>query len=147
MKPPTTLRVRICGAPGWNFQGPKSRRRRARSQAGELIRYDASPHHWWPGSALVPLALAADDATGFIPLHGFLSGETTRGHFGRVRTMIEVHGLPEALCTDGLGTFGARSMRGQHDDVLNQFRWSLLSDKLLSNPPVSLPLLLHSPPP
>jgi hypothetical protein len=105
--------------------GPKPRRRWARSGAGELIHYDTSPHVWWPGCPHQPLALGVDDATRFIPIHGFLSGETTWEHFRGVRAMIETHGLPEAFYTDALGTFGARSLRHPGDDILSQFQRAL----------------------
>lgn len=105
--------------------GPKPRRRWQRSRSGELLQHDTSPHVWWPGAAMLPMALTIDDATRYICQATFLEAETTWAHFRHTRRLIEELGLPDAIYTDGLSVFGNRPPSHDGSELRSQFQRAL----------------------
>ena len=70
-----------------------------RSQEGELIQVDGSPHDWFEGRRK-PCSLLGyiDDATSKVMHLKFVENETTAGY-------LKMHGRPESLYTDRLSVF------------------------------------------
>lgn len=72
--------------------------RERRSQRGELIQIDGSPHDWFEGrSAKCCLLVFIDDATGELMELQFVDTETTLGYMTALQRYITRHGLPVAL--------------------------------------------------
>lgn len=105
--------------------GPKPRRRWQRTRSGELLQHDTSPHIWWPGGDMLPMALTIDDATRYICQATFLQAETTWAHFQHTRRLIEQLGLPDAIYTDGLSVFGNRPPSHDGSELRSQFQRAL----------------------
>ena len=89
---------------------PQHRCRRQRMpQEGMLLQLDGSPHAWLedrgPGMTLL---LAIDDATGTAPYALFQEQEDTRGYLTLLQGIIEGHGVPMAVYTDGHAVFQPR---------------------------------------
>ncbi len=86
---------------------PQHRRRRERrSQAGQLVQIDGSPHAWFEdrGPQLTLLA-AIDDATGRLEAAVFREQEDAQGYLLLVRQLVQHCGRPLALYHDRHGIF------------------------------------------
>ena len=94
---------------------PQHRRRRQRMpQEGTLLQLDGSHHLWLEGRGpWLTLLLAVDDATGTAPHALFQEQEDTRGYLSLLQGIIERHGVPMAVYTDGHAVFQPR--RGPPD--------------------------------
>lgn len=86
-----------------------SRRRRSRERAvaeGLLVQMDASPFFWLEDRGpYLHLHGAIDDATGRILGLCFREQEDTLGYFTVLRQIIDRHGVPRSLYTDGRNIF------------------------------------------
>ncbi len=94
---------------------PQHRCRRQRMpQEGMLLQLDGSHHLWLEGRGpWLTLLLAVDDATGTAPHALFQEQEDTRGYLSLLQGIIERHGVPMAVYTDGHAVFQPR--RGPPD--------------------------------
>jgi transposase len=80
--------------------------RARRSQVGELIQVDGSPHDWFEGrEARCSLLAFIDDATSRIMHLRFEPAETTMGYFRCVRDYVLRYGRPVAFYTDKYSVF------------------------------------------
>ena len=80
--------------------------RERRSQLGELIQIDGSPHDWFEGRApKCTLLVFVDDATGRLMQLLFAPAETTFAYFTAIEAYILRHGKPLALYSDKYGVF------------------------------------------
>ena len=86
-----------------------SRRRRSRSrmpQEGMLVQCDASPHEWLEDRySKLCLHGAIDDATGKVLGLYFRPNEDLLGYLHILKQMIESHGIPRSLYSDGHSIF------------------------------------------
>jgi len=86
-----------------------SRRRRSRSrmpQEGMLVQCDASPHEWLEDRySRLCLHGAIDDATGKVLGLYFRPNEDLLGYLHILKQMIESHGVPRSLYSDGHSIF------------------------------------------
>lgn len=96
--------------------------RERRSQEGELIQIDGSPHDWFEGrSPKCTLHLCVDDATGKIKAGHFAPTETLWGYFDLMRIYLKTHGRPLALYNDKHGVFRVNRSEALSGDGLTQF--------------------------
>lgn len=102
----------LAGAPK---RGPKPRRRWQCAAIGELWQHDSSPHAWWPTEHYPSLILTLDDHSRKILGGAFTPSDTTWAHFAHFRALLEKHGAPACLYTDGLTLFGHRSTADRLD--------------------------------
>ncbi|MEO0071555.1 MAG: ISNCY family transposase [candidate division WOR-3 bacterium] len=136
------LRAEANGSPKHHY--PIHRRQRERrTQFGELLFLDGSPHPWL-GLSLpsITLILATDDATGK-PLYGlFAPQETLNACFEVLYHVCHKYGLPSALYLDRASHFTTTRQGGiprfQRDDQLTHFEIAL---KTLAIEPI----FAHSP--
>jgi hypothetical protein len=103
---------------------PRTYRRFRRARIGELYQHDSSIHQWWPAPDKQYLLLTVDDHSGRNVAGTFVSAETTWNHFMHFRRAFEIHGLPDAIYTDGLSLFGPSSS-SDHSDPKSQFQRAL----------------------
>jgi hypothetical protein len=77
------------------------RRRERRSQAGQLVQIDASPHAWLEDRGpRLSLLSAIDDATGEVVAALFRAQEDAHGYLLMMRQLVERHGRPLAVYHD-----------------------------------------------
>jgi len=76
------------------------KRRKRRSQAGELVQTDASIHDWFGIGTRQALHGSIDDATGQITGLYMCKNECMLGYFEVYRRMVNVFGIPEATYAD-----------------------------------------------
>ena len=95
--------------------GPKPRRRWQCGALGELWQHDSSPHGWWPADTYPSLILTLDDHSRKILGGAFTPSDTTWAHFAHFRPILEKHGPPACLYTDGLTLFGHNSTADRLD--------------------------------
>ena len=80
--------------------------RQRRSQFGELVQIDGSPHDWFEGRApKCCLLVFIDDATSKIQGLRFEESETTAGYFRLTKDYLLTHGRPVAYYSDKYGVF------------------------------------------
>jgi len=96
-------------------RGPKPRRRWQCAAIGELWQHDSSPHPWWPADRYPSLILTLDDHSRKILGGTFAPSDTTWAHFTHFRPLLELHGPPAGLYTDGLSLFGHTSTADRLD--------------------------------
>jgi hypothetical protein len=96
-------------------RGPKPRRRWQCAAIGELWQHDSSPHPWWPAEHYPSLILTLDDHSRKLLGGTFTPSDTTWAHFTHFRPLLEAHGPPAALYTDGLALFGHTSTADRLD--------------------------------
>jgi transposase len=90
--------------------------RERRSQLGELVQIDGSPHDWFEGRRdKCCLLVFIDDATGRILQLRFEETETTDGYFMAMLGYIKQHGLPIALYSDKHGIFRVNAPETTHE--------------------------------
>jgi len=95
-------------------------RRTRRSQEGEMVQIDGSPHAWFEDRAPpCCLIISVDDATSKIKAARFEEQETTNGYFRLKKSYIEKHGLPLSLYSDRYGVF--RVNQGKNRTKKTQF--------------------------
>jgi len=107
-------------------RGPKPRRRWQCAAIGELWQHDSSPHPWWPAEHYPTLILTLDDHSRKILGGTFVPSDTTWSHFAHFRPLLEVHGPPACLYTDGLSLFGHTSTADRLD-TCSQFQRAFLA--------------------
>lgn len=100
-----TLRRWMMGAGLWKGRKRKSARihqsRERRSQYGELVQIDGSPHAWFEERGPKCCAYVfVDDATSNILQLRFEPTETTLGYFRCIASYVQSHGLPGAFYSD-----------------------------------------------
>ncbi len=79
-----------------------------------LLQLDGSHHLWLQHRGpWLTLLLAVDDATGTAPHALFQEQEDTRGYLSPLQSIIERHGVPMAVYTEGHAVFQPR--RGPPD--------------------------------
>ena len=105
-----TLRQLMIANGSWEAKrGKKARihqQRERRSQLGELVQIDGSPHDWFEGRReKCCLLVFIDDATGRILQLRFEETETTEGYFRAMLGYIKQYGLPMSLYSDKHGIF------------------------------------------
>ncbi|QDI91547.1 ISNCY family transposase [Salicibibacter halophilus] len=104
ISPATVRRIRV----GAQIKPKRKRRpsnvhrpRERRSQAGQLVQMDASPHHWLEDrSGRISLHAAIDDATGKVVGAVFRPEEDLKGYFMITQQMLELEGIPMSLYSD-----------------------------------------------
>ena len=80
--------------------------RARRSQYGELVQIDGSPHHWFEDRGpRCTLLVFVDDATGRIMQLLFEPEESTAGYMEGIRRYLQAHGRPVAFYSDKHGIF------------------------------------------
>ncbi len=106
---PTVSRwLRDAGLPSPHTRRPpRHRRRRERMpQAGLLVQFDASHHHWLAGRGpRLVLHGGIDDATNTVLAAIFREEEDAFGYFWILRDLVTAHGRPVALYSDRHGIF------------------------------------------
>jgi transposase len=86
--------------------------RERRSQFGELIQLDGSPHDWFEGRAnKCCLLVIIDDATSALLGLRFCHAETTQDYFALMDSYIKAYGLPMSAYTDKHGIFRINDKR------------------------------------
>ncbi len=115
-----TLRQLMIANALWNTKRRKSARihqqRERRSQLGELVQIDGSPHDWFEGRReKCCLLVFIDDATGKILQLRFEETETTRGYFKATLDYIKQYGLPIAFYSDKHGIFRVNTQETTHE--------------------------------
>lgn len=96
---------------------PQHRSRRERMpQAGLLLQWDASSHHWLgENGPRLSLVGAIDDATGVMVAATFRQQEDAQEYLLVLRSVVAIHGIPAAIYRDRHGIFERRE----------QERWTL----------------------
>jgi len=75
--------------------------RQRRENAGELVQFDASQHHWFHNDkAMYYLHGGIDDSTGIVTGAFFAKQETIYGYQMVLKQTIQNYGIPECLYTD-----------------------------------------------
>jgi len=93
-----------------------------RSQRGELIQIDGSPHAWFEKRGpLCCLLVAIDDATGEVMSARFVSAECTEGYFDLMEDYFKRHGRPLALYSDKHGIFRVNAVEAASGTGETQF--------------------------
>lgn len=100
-----TLRQWMIEAELWQAKGRRvcriHQQRPRRSQRGELVQIDGSPHDWFEGRGeRCCLLVFIDDATSELLALHFEPTETTAGYFKTARKHIAAHGLALAYYSD-----------------------------------------------
>lgn len=126
------LKISVETARQWmieaGFWYPKSTKgvrihpsRERRSQFGELVQIDGSPHDWFEGRGKkCCLLVIIDDATSALLGLRFCKAETTQDYFAVVENYFKQYGLPMAMYSDKHSVF--RINDKQHEDTrLTQF--------------------------
>ena len=122
----STVRTLMIEKGLWEPKKVKKKRifqyRERRSQKGELMQMDGSPHDWFEGRApKCSLIYTMDDATGAIMAARFEATETTEGYFYLMKDHIETYGRPLALYTDKHGVFKVNHKGAISGDGITQF--------------------------
>lgn len=88
--------------------------RERRSQFGELVQADGSPHAWFEERCPVcDLIVFIDDATGKLLWLEFVESENTRAYFISMKKYILIHGKPLALYVDKHSVFRVNTNNNQ----------------------------------
>lgn len=96
--------------------------RTRRSQRGELVQIDGSPHDWFEGRApKCCLLLAVDDATSEVMAGFFIQTESLEGYFNLMQSYLNGHGRPMALYSDKHGIFRVNAKEAQSGSGETQF--------------------------
>jgi len=110
------------------WQAHRSRRphlhqlRARRSQFGELVQIDGSPHDWFEGrAARCTLLVFIDDATGRLLQLRFVEAETTFAYFDAAHQYLSTHGKPRAFYADKFSVFRPTQREILHTEALTQF--------------------------
>jgi len=89
------------------WKGKKQRKvcvhqsRKRRSQRGELVQIDGSPHDWFEGRGpYCCLIVFVDDATSELLALHFVEQECTQGYFAAIEQQFKQHGRPLAYYSD-----------------------------------------------
>ena len=120
-----TTRQIMISAGIWHPKSKKRARthppRERRSQFGELVQIDGSPHDWFEGRGeRCCLLVIIDDATSALLHLRFCKAETTQDYFALVESYFKKYGLPMAMYSDKHSVF--RINDKQHEDTrLTQF--------------------------
>jgi len=105
-----TLRQWMIRAGLWNKKKRKKiilhQSRLRRSNIGELIQVDGSPHDWFEGRSQKCCLLGfIDDATSRVMHLQFVDSESTESYFKAISTYLIKHGKPLSFYTDRLNVF------------------------------------------
>lgn len=105
-----TLRQWMIKAGLWNKKKRKKlvihQSRLRRSNLGELIQVDGSPHDWFEGRAKKCCLIGfIDDATSKIMHLEFVDSESTKSYFETMTSYLKKHGKPLSFYTDRLNVF------------------------------------------
>jgi hypothetical protein len=105
-----SVRQLMIGASLWKGKQRKKAHvhpmRTRRSQFGELVQIDGSPHDWFEGRAPeCCLLVFVDDATSRILQCYFVESETTKGYFEATEQYIKRYGRPLDFYSDKHGIF------------------------------------------
>ena len=96
-------------------------RRERRSQYGDLVQIDGSPHDWFEGRApKCCLIVFVDDATSALLGLRFADTETTFAYFAVVEEYLKEHGRPQAFYSDRHGIFQVNT-GSEKETKLTQF--------------------------
>lgn len=96
--------------------------RERRSQEGELVQIDGSPHDWFEGRGpKCSLLCCIDDATGKIQAAIFAPSETIWSYFELMTIYIQVHGRPLAFYSDKHAVFKVNKTEALSGTGLTQF--------------------------
>lgn len=96
--------------------------RERRSQFGELVQLDGSPHDWFEGRGdKCTLLVLIDDATSQLLGLRFEASETTHGYFQVVRRYLEKEGMPSAFYSDKYGVFRVNAVDAKSGTGETQF--------------------------
>jgi hypothetical protein len=91
-----------------------------RSQRGELVQIDGSPHDWFEGrGAKCTLIVFIDDATSELLALRFFPAETTQAYMETLSEVLDEYGRPVSLYSDKHGIF--RVNRTDQEANLTQF--------------------------
>lgn len=74
-------------------------------QEGLLVQFDGSKHRWF-GGVSTDLLAAIDDATGKILYAQFFEGETSMHGLKVLKSVAQIHGIPQAFYFDQAGIYG-----------------------------------------
>lgn len=101
--------------------------RERRSQEGELVQVDGSPHKWFEDRAgKCDLLVYIDDATGKLLWLEFAKSETTEAYFKSMEKYLQVHGRPLSFYVDKHSVFRVNTTKVESasvddDNGLTQF--------------------------
>lgn len=96
--------------------------RERRSQEGELVQIDGSPHDWFEGRApKCDLLVYIDDATGKLHQLHFAPAESTASYYEATRKYIEKYGRPIAFYSDKHSVFKVNAKEALSGNGLTQF--------------------------
>ncbi len=115
-----TLRQLMIANDLWDTKRRKKacihQQRERRSELGELVQIDGSPHDWFEGRReKCCLLVFIDDATGKILQLRFEETETTEGYFRATLGYIKEYGLPIAFYSDKHGIFRVNAPETTHE--------------------------------
>jgi transposase len=115
-----TLRQLMISNDLWHTKRRKKARihqqRERRSQLGELVQIDGSPHDWFEGRReKCCLLVFIDDASGKILQLRFEETETTEGYFRATLDYIKQYGLPISFYSDKHGIFRVNAPETTHE--------------------------------
>jgi transposase len=110
----------------WTENKVKKRRvyqlRERRSQEGELVQKDGSPHDWFEGRGpICCLIHCVDDATGKILAALFAPSECLWGYYDLMRIYFKTHGKPKVFYNDKHGVFKVNKKEALSGNGLTQF--------------------------
>lgn len=110
------------------WQGKKRKKahihqmRARRSQLGELVQIDGSPHDWFEGRAgKCCLLVFIDDATSRIMQLHFAPVESTEAYFEATERYLKQHGRPGAFYSDRHSIFRVNIQEAKHSSGETQF--------------------------
>ena len=96
--------------------------RERRSQEGELMQIDGSPHDWLEGRGVkCTLMYTLDDATGKIQVGRFCPSETVWDYYHLLRAHVSQYGRPLALYSDKHSVFRVNRKGALSGDGITQF--------------------------
>ena len=101
---------------------PLHQLRARRSQLGELVQIDGSPHDWFEGrAARCTLLVFIDDATGRLLHLRLVEAETTFAYFDAAKQYFSTYGKPRAFYADKFSVFRPTRKEILHGEALTQF--------------------------
>lgn len=93
-----------------------------RSQLGELVQIDGSPHDWFEGRGeRCCLLVFIDDATSRLMQLLFVPSETLEGYFKATESYLKAHGRPIAYYSDKHGIFRVNAKEAKSGTGETQF--------------------------
>jgi transposase len=96
--------------------------RKRRSQEGELVQMDGSPHDWFEGRApYCTLIQCVDDATGKILAALFVASEGIWTYFSLMRQYLKKHGRPRSFYVDKHAVFRVNAVGPLTGEGVTQF--------------------------